>query len=99
MERAHKHGIIHHDLKMKNVLVNYRGGYSKSFDVELIDWNLASFYYHGYYEGGKKGTTCYYAPETLLRINYQTPAVDIWALAVMIFSFLAGTKPFPLKCK
>ena len=62
LEKAHKAGIIHHDLKMGNVLVIQNPQNLKVFKTKLIDWNLAVFYYPGYEEDGKKGTPCYYPP-------------------------------------
>lgn len=48
---------------------------------------------------GRKGTVCYYPPEQLLRTNYPTPAIDIWGLAVVMFTYLTNKNPFPIKCK
>ena len=67
--------------------------------MQLIDWILATFYSKGYDSNQKKGTVCYYAPESLLRTNFATPAIDIWALAVVYFTFITDKKPFPLNCK
>lgn len=98
--KTHKAGIIHDDLKLGNVLVNVVGeaGY-KFTEVQLIDWNLASFYFPGYDSNLRKGTACFYPPELLLRTTHITPAADIWSLAIVMFTFFTDRKPFPLKCK
>ena len=83
---------------MGNVLINSIGPNLRQVEVQLIDWNLASFYYPGYESSTRKGTECYYAPELLLRRDYITPAMDIWSLAVVYFTFLTSRKPFPSDC-
>lgn len=62
LDRAHRAGIIHNDLKLGNIMINSLGPEFKFYEVQLIDWNLASFYYTGLDVSGKKGTICYYAP-------------------------------------
>lgn len=47
---------------MGNILINSLGSNFKLFETQLIDWNLASFYYKGYESNAKKGTACYYSP-------------------------------------
>jgi tRNA A-37 threonylcarbamoyl transferase component Bud32 len=46
--KAHRKGIIHHDIKMGNVLISSVGEGLRSVEIQLIDWNLASFYSQGY---------------------------------------------------
>lgn len=47
--KSHSLGIIHHDIKLANILVTIDNpSMPELFDVKLIDWNLASFYYPGY---------------------------------------------------
>ena len=69
MQKAHRIGIMHSDIKMANILVLEE---EDSYGAQLIDFNLAGFYYPGYYEPLKKGTPGYYAPEYLFRGNYIT---------------------------
>jgi serine/threonine protein kinase len=67
--------------------------------VQLIDWNLASFYHKGFETSSKRGTPCYYSPEQLLRTFYITPAVDVWALAIVMFTYYTDAKPYQVNCK
>ena len=71
----------------------------KFFQIQLIDWNLASFYYKGYELSGRKGTVCYYSPEALLKSLHITPAADIWALAIVFITYITDSKPFKNNCK
>jgi Tol biopolymer transport system component/tRNA A-37 threonylcarbamoyl transferase component Bud32 len=42
LDRAHRAGIVHHDLKPGNVMLVRRGGASSSPDVKLLDFGLAA---------------------------------------------------------
>ena len=85
---------------MGNILVNSIGPQFKFYDVELIDWNLASFYYTGVDINNKRGTVCYYSPEQLFLTYHITPAIDIWALGVVMFTYYTDRKPFTgVNCK
>ncbi len=84
---------------MGNILVNSIGPNFKFYEIQLIDWNLAAFYYTGYTQYAKRGTVCYYPPESLLKGKYATPLVDIWALAIVMFTYYTDEKPFSFNCK
>ncbi len=99
LEKSHRAGIIHNDIKMGNIMVNSIGPNYKFYELELIDWNLASFYYTGLDSDIKKGTVCYYSPEQLLLTYHITPAIDVWALGVVMFIFYTDSKPFTFNCK
>ena len=99
LDKTHRNSIIHNDFKMGNVIVNSLGMNFKIFEAQLIDWNLASFYYKGYDINTRKGTVCYYSPEQLMRAAHITPAIDIWALAVVMWTFFTDDKPFFTDCK
>ncbi len=65
----------------------------------MIDWNLASFYYLGMESTARKGTVCYFSPEQLMRTMHVTPAIDVWAFAIVMFTFFTDAKPFAYNCK
>ncbi|HJZ72475.1 MAG TPA: serine/threonine-protein kinase [Vicinamibacterales bacterium] len=94
---AHRHGIVHRDLKSSNILIAGNG------HATLLDFGLAI-------RAGDDGpdtveTTCareipsgagtvpYMAPE-LLRGRRATPRSDVWALGVLIFELVTGRRPF-----
>lgn len=62
LEKAHRKGIIHNDVKMGNILMYSVGEGLQVMNAQLIDWNLATFYSKGYESNRKKGTVCYYSP-------------------------------------
>jgi eukaryotic-like serine/threonine-protein kinase len=87
MDKVHRAGIIHNDIKMGNIILNSMGLDFKFYEAQLIDWNLALFYYTGLDHNVKRGTVCFYSPEELLRTHYATPARDIWSLGVTMFTY------------
>jgi serine/threonine protein kinase len=88
LEYIHKNMILHHDLKLGNILL------TKDLKIKICDFGLAE----------KLGTTTslttkmcgtpnYIAPEVIKKQAHSYPA-DIWALGVLLYTFLIGTPPF-----
>lgn len=90
LEHAHFSGIVHRDVKPSNVLLSRRG------EVKLMDFGIARD--PGRSEltqvGLAVGTPAYMAPEQI-RGDRIGPAVDIFALGVVLYEMLAGSKPWP----
>ena len=86
----HSLGVIHRDLKPENILM-------KSADDDtsfvLADFGFAKHSDEASAERTLMGTADYVAPEVLSRREYS-PAVDVWALGVIIYILLAGYPPF-----
>jgi WD40 repeat protein/serine/threonine protein kinase/energy-coupling factor transporter ATP-binding protein EcfA2 len=86
---AHQNGVIHRDLKSDNILLDETG------NAYLSDFGIAKDL------GGNMnltkdsilGTPAYLAPEQI-RGEVATPQSDIYALGIMTYEALAGTKPF-----
>ena len=95
LEKAHRAGLIHNDIKMRNILINKRGLNSRWFyDVQLIDWNESPLYYRGVDNLKPVHVACYYAPEKLFSAMHFTPAIDVWALGVVMFMYYTDRNPF-----
>jgi eukaryotic-like serine/threonine-protein kinase len=94
---AHAHGVIHRDLKSRNVMVSASG------DVKVLDFGIAGLTPTGELEattrsgkaltGEIAGTLAYLAPE-VLRGGAPTTASDIWSLGVVLYEMAAGALPF-----
>ncbi|HYF66008.1 MAG TPA: protein kinase [Herpetosiphonaceae bacterium] len=90
LDYAHQRGIIHRDLKPSNLMRNVHG------QMVLMDFGIAKTI-----AGSQKltqtgmvlGTPQYLAPEQA-RGGALTPAVDIYALGVIIFEMTTGRVPF-----
>jgi len=82
----HARGILHRDLKPSNVLVEPGGR------VVLLDFGLAR---EVTADGSTQlaGTPVFMAPEQCAE-GELTPAVDCYAVGVMLFAILAGRPPF-----
>ena len=88
LDHVHSHGVVHRDLKPSNILVASTGA------VKIADLGLATAAEITRITppGTVLGTPSYMAPEQA-RARPCTAAVDIYALATIVFQALSGTLP------
>ena len=91
LDAAHAAGIVHRDVKPANLLLNDEG------NVRVADFGIASAVGLDSFTaaGTVLGTAGYLAPEQA-RGERTTPASDRYALAVVAFELLTGTRPFEM---
>jgi serine/threonine protein kinase len=91
LEYAHRHNVIHRDVKPENFLVRYdRDG---KLELFLADFGLVKEYHPGSNTNTLAvGTADYVAPEQIE--GHPVPASDQYSLAVMTYELLAGRLPF-----
>ncbi|MEV4159898.1 serine/threonine-protein kinase [Nonomuraea dietziae] len=85
LSAAHAQGIVHCDVTPANVLLTSDG-------AKLLDFGIAAPAGSSYEE--LSGTPPYVAPERLAGAPAD-PAVDVYALGVVLFEMLTGRLPYP----
>jgi len=91
LAHAHRHGILHRDVKPSNVLLAEGEGVS----ARLLDFGLARMAEAETLtaQGDVPGTLAYISPERLAG-DGATEASDVWSVGVMLWESLAGRHPF-----
>lgn len=99
LQRAHKQGLVHRDVKPDNILVN-KEGVAKLTDMGLVkevegDLNLTR-------TGRGLGTPHYMAPEQFRNAKTVDVRGDIYSLGATLYAMVTGVIPFdnasPLDC-
>ena len=91
LQYAHNHHIIHRDVKPENMLIGEQNELLLSdFGVALLSQNTLSSLQQKTQE--MSGTVSYMAPEQLR--GKARPASDQYALAVVVYEWLCGVRPF-----
>jgi hypothetical protein len=88
LDFAHKRGVFHRDVKPANVRL------TPTLQVKLVDFGIARLEDSQVTQTGMVlGTPSYMAPEVLTgtRVDHRA---DMWAVGVMLYELLAGTRPF-----
>jgi serine/threonine protein kinase len=91
---AHTAGIVHRDLKPENVFLGRpRRAGGGPFDVKVLDFGLAGLSAEARLTSGSSaagGTPLYVAPEQTEVASPPSPAMDVWALGLVVYRMLTG---------
>ena len=93
-----KHRLVHRDIKPGNVFVTAAKD-GKPGDIKLLDFGIAararsSASSIGLEAPANSGTAGYRAPEAGVHQRKPGPALDVYAVAVMLYQMLEGRLPF-----
>lgn len=87
LEVAHKHQVLHLDIKPENVLIDRQG------QVKVTDFGLARLVGEGGYGIAVGGTIGYMPPEQMTGRELDEHC-DQWALASLMYEVISGENPF-----
>ena len=91
---CHANGVIHHDLKLENILINtnQNGVINR---VKIADFGLSRQINNKLTAGpDTRGTVEYVAPEMIVQGTCFDERIDLWAIGIILHKLLLGEFPF-----
>src|SRR5881296_3473505 len=93
LDYAHRHGVIHRDIKSDNVLLHDGRPLVADFGIALA-WSHRDALTRITKSGVSLGTPHYMSPEQAAGEQNLDPRTDTYALGVVLYEMLAGQPPF-----
>lgn len=91
---CHKQRVVHHDLKLQNILLMQPIESSQDVCIKIADFGLSVMYKPGSDTGFKGGSLAYLSPEVFGKSRTEGSARDIWACGIILYALLSGKLPW-----
>lgn len=93
LKHSHDKGIIHRDIKPRNILVSQNGTFLIDFGIAMIKRDDIGIVV-GTKNGCTMGTPDYIPPEQITNPGNADFSSDIYSLAIVIYEMLTGKQPY-----
>ena len=89
LDSCHSRGIMHRDIKPRNVLYHRRSG-----EIRVIDLGLSDLYTPGKQYNPSVASRHYKCPELLFEFLYYDYSIDIWSAGCLLAGLIFDLDPF-----
>lgn len=90
---CHKNGVIHRDLKLENLMYDF-----KNQRIVIIDFDLSATVSYCCKKLKRNcGSLHYASPQIVFNEVYKGCATDCWSIGICLFAFISGEFPFSLQ--
>ncbi|KAK9832742.1 hypothetical protein WJX81_006569 [Elliptochloris bilobata] len=87
---CHKEGVCHRDLKLDNTLLDG----STPPRLKICDFGFSKSEWFDSQPKSMVGTRNYFAPEVMIRKQYDGKRADMWSCGVLLYVMIVGSYPF-----
>ncbi|EGB03899.1 hypothetical protein AURANDRAFT_13865, partial [Aureococcus anophagefferens] len=99
LRHCHNAGVAHRDIKPENILVvgdplTWAGADDRAGIVKLCDFGLCASVHDGAMLNDFVGSPGFFAPELMIRRQYDGPLADAWSMGAVMVEMLLGHRAF-----
>ena len=99
LRHCHNAGVAHRDIKPENILVvgdplTWAGADDRAGIVKLCDFGLCASVHDGAMLNDFVGSPGFFAPELMIRRQYDGPLADMWSMGAVMVEMLLGHRAF-----